>query len=56
MWSILDPFGEDFLPNRAKSDPTNPGETWVWILAFFQLGTLDFEGSKMAPEMSFLDS
>ena len=23
---IFEPFGEDFLPNRAKSDPTNLGE------------------------------
>ena len=25
----------DFLPNRAKSEPSNLGGTWLWILAFF---------------------
>ena len=73
-WSILEPFREDFLPNRAQSDPTNlgsgprqmesgprqmePGRNLGMDFGFFflQLRTLDFEGSKKAPETSFLDS
>ena len=35
IWSILEPFREDFLPNRAKSEPSNLGGTWLWIFAFF---------------------
>ena len=46
IWSILEPFGEDFLPNQAKSEPTNLGEPGYGFLLFFQLGNLDFEGSK----------
>ena len=52
MWSILEPFGEDFVPNQAKSDPTNLGEPGYGFWLFFQLGTLDFEGSKKALETS----
>ena len=37
IWSILEPFREDFLPNRAKSEPNNLGGTWPWILAFFSM-------------------
>ena len=56
IWSILEPFREDFLPNRAKSEPSNLGGTWLWIFAFFQWTTLDFQGSKKCLETSFLDS
>ena len=35
IWSILEPFRKDFLPNRAKSEPSNLGGTCLWILAFF---------------------
>ena len=33
--SILEPFGEDFLPNQAKSEPTNLGEPGYGFLHFF---------------------
>ena len=66
IWSILEPFGQDFLPNRAKSDPTNlgsgprqmePGRNLGMDFGTFcQLRTLDFEGSKKCLETSFLDS
>ena len=72
-WFILEPFGEDFLPNRAKSNPTNlgsgprqmesgprqmePGRNLGMDFGFFcQVMTLDFEGSKKAPETSKSDS
>ena len=54
--SILEPFPEDFLPNRAKSEPSTlgdpGGEPGYGFLFFFQWRTLDFEGSKKAPETS----
>ena len=36
IWSILQPFGEDFLPNQAKSEPTNLGEPGYGFFFFFQ--------------------
>ena len=71
--SILEPFGEDFVPNQTKSDPFNlgtgprqmesgprqmePGRNLGMDFGFFfNWGNLDFEGSKKAPETSFLDS
>ena len=58
--SILEPFGEDFVPNQTKSGPFNLGEpghgfwgTWAWILTFFQLRNLDFQGSKRPRKRHF---
>ena len=60
IWSILERFRVDFLPNQAKSEPSNlgdpGGEPGFGFLLFFQWRTLDFQGSKKAPETSFLDS
>ena len=35
IWSILEPFGEDFVPNQARSDPTNLGEPGYGFCFFF---------------------
>ena len=43
-------------PNPIRPTWEEPGHGFWHILAFFQLGTLDFEGSKKAVELLFLDS
>ena len=35
IWSILEPFGEDFLPNQAKSEPSNPGGNLAFDFVLF---------------------
>ena len=37
IWSILEPFREDFLPDRAKSEPSNLGGTWLWNLDYVSM-------------------
>ena len=41
VWSILEQFREDFLPNRAKSEPSNlgdpGGEPGYGFLPFFSM-------------------
>ena len=58
--SSYGPFLSHLVRISSQIEPSPTQATWekpgygFWL--FFQLGTLDFEGSKKAPETSFLDS
>ena len=49
IWSILEPFREDFLPNRAKSEPSNLGEPGFGFLLFFSMDDSGFSRFQKGP-------